>query len=123
MRRFEAPVRVVVASIVVVGALFVFVFPTKAYLEQRSEIDGVRADLATLREQNERLVEEAARLSDPREIEQIARERFNLVRPGEQAFAVIPAPDGEAPTATLGAPAVTVAPSTPPGAPNPVGTD
>lgn len=115
MRRFGAPVRAVLASLVVVGVLFVFVFPTRAYLAQRAEIGQVRDDLESLREQNARLAEEAARLSDPAEIEKIARERFHLVRPGEQAFAVVPAPEEPTGPAEPTAPPVTLAPQGPPG--------
>ena len=95
MRRWGGPVRVVLVSLFVIAALFVFVFPSQALLTQRSEISDARENLATLQEQNERLAAEAARLADPAAIERLARERFNLVRPGERAFAVIPGPAAE----------------------------
>jgi cell division protein FtsB len=83
--------RVALASLAFVAILFMFVFPTQALLAQRSDLADARSDLDVLRDQNAKLEEEAARLQTPAEIERIARERFNMVRPGEQAFAVVPA--------------------------------
>jgi cell division protein FtsB len=98
IRRWGGPARAVLGMLLLVGALFLFVFPTRAYLAQRDQIEEVRSDLGTLREQNERLAEESARLSDPDEIEKIARKQFHLVRPGERPFVVIPAPADDAPS-------------------------
>ena len=96
MRRWGGPARVAIATVAVAGTLLLFVFPTRTYLGQRADIDRTRSQIETLIEENERLRAEAARLRDPAEIERIARERFFLVRPGEQAFAVVPvAPDAE----------------------------
>ena len=50
------------------------------------------AELRELRERNDALEDRAARLRDPREIEQLAREQYGLVRPGEEPYVVLPAP-------------------------------
>jgi cell division protein FtsB len=96
----------VLVTLVLIAVLFLFVFPTRSYLGQQRELGRVRGDLATLREQNALLDQEARRLQDPDEVERIARERFDLVMPGEEAFAVIPAPepagDGGPSTGTKG---------------------
>ena len=105
MRRFTGPARALLVLLAVVAALFVFVFPTSAYISQRNEINDVRSRVDTMDEQNERLAREAARLRDPDQIEELARERYHLVRPGEKSFAVIPLPDTVTTTPATSAPA------------------
>jgi hypothetical protein len=68
------------------------VFPTSTYLDQRSDTAEAEERLAVLREQNDAYEEQAERLQTPEEIERLAREQYNLVRPGEEAYAVLPAP-------------------------------
>ena len=75
-----------------VAALFVFVFPTRTYLAQRAETQRTEHQLQVLQEQNEALSARVTALDTDAEIERIAREQFDLVRPGEQAFAILPAP-------------------------------
>ncbi len=92
MQLLKGPARIAIMSLIVVAILFLFVFPTRSFLAQRSQVSQARHDLAVLRAQNARLAKEAARLNTPSEIEKIARERFFMVYPGEQAYAVIPSP-------------------------------
>jgi cell division protein FtsB len=75
-----------------VAALFVFVFPTRTYLAQRAETQRTQAQLDILDAQNDALAAQITALQTDEEIERLAREQFDLVRPGEQAFAVLPAP-------------------------------
>lgn len=95
--------RVAIATLVTVASLFLFVFPTQALLAQQRDVRDAKHDLAVLREQNDRLAEEASRLQTPEEVERVAREQHNMVRPGEAAFAVIP-PSPTAPTTTTTVP-------------------
>jgi cell division protein FtsB len=76
----------------VVGALAVGVFPTRTYLDQRSDAAESRQRLDVLREQNEALADRIEALDTDAEIERLAREQYNLVLPGEEAYAVLPAP-------------------------------
>jgi cell division protein FtsB len=78
--------------LVLVGILFVAVLPTRTLLQQRRDTKAATAELRELRERNGRLEERAQRLRDPREIEQLAREQYGLVRPGEEPYVVLPAP-------------------------------
>jgi cell division protein FtsB len=87
-----AVLRLAIASLVLIGALFLFVFPTTAVLDQRSKLSDAKERLSVLKEQTRRLAEESKRLESDGEIERIARDRFNMVKPGEQAWAVVPAP-------------------------------
>jgi len=76
-----------------VAFLFVFVFPIRTLLAQREERARVRDQIELLDEQNRQLEQEAGRLQTDSEVERLARERYNLVRPGETPDAVVPPPD------------------------------
>ena len=92
MRRIRRAVWPVLATLAVLGVLLGGVFPTRTYLAQRDSTQGAEQQLAVLREQNGALEERARLLHDDAEIERIAREQYNLVRPGEEAYAVLPPP-------------------------------
>jgi cell division protein FtsB len=92
VRHRRAVARLVLVMLLFVAFLFVFVFPIRTLLAQRNDTDAVREQLELLREQNGELAEEAERLQTDAEVERIARERYNLVRPGETPWAVVPAP-------------------------------
>jgi cell division protein FtsB len=106
-----AVLRLAVASLVLVGALFVFVFPTSSVLHQRGQLSAAEERLSVLKDQSERLAKQTERVQSDHEIERLARDRFNMVKPGEQAWAVVPAP---LPTTTT---TVGPAPTTPPALP------
>ena len=74
------------------GVLAVTVFPTSTYLDQRSDTSEVEERLAVLRAQNTAYETRIERLETVEEIERLAREQYNLVFPGEEAYAVLPAP-------------------------------
>ena len=84
--------RVLIAAVLFVGFLFGAVFPTRTYLDQRKEIEAAEARLSLFQRQNGVMEAEVARLQNDHEIERIARERFNLVKPGEEAYAVVQVP-------------------------------
>jgi cell division protein FtsB len=84
---------IVLASIVFAAALFLFVFPTRTYLAQRESLAGAEERLDVLERENELLEQRIAVLGQDAEIERIAREQYNLVRPGEEAYAVLPPPE------------------------------
>jgi cell division protein FtsB len=80
-------------SVVLVGILFLFVFPTRTYLGQRRGLDSSRQRVAVLSEENRQLASRVKKLNTDAEIERLAREQYNLVRPGEEAYAILPAPE------------------------------
>lgn len=84
-------------SVSVVAVLFLAVFPTRTYVAQQRKLDATEARVRVLAEQNERLAARIRRLNTDEEIERLAREQYNLVRPGEEAYAILPAPRGTAP--------------------------
>ena len=91
-RRLGRVLGVGVGGVALCGFLAFAVLPTSTFLEQRRDTTEAEERLAVLREQNEAYEERIDRLETPEEIERLARERHNLVRPGEEAYAVLPAP-------------------------------
>jgi cell division protein FtsB len=79
-------------SAAVLGVLAFGVFPTQTFLDQRSATSEAEQRLGVLRDQNEAYEERIERLETSEEIERLAREQYNLVFPGEEAYAVLPAP-------------------------------
>jgi cell division protein FtsB len=102
VRHRRAVARMVLMMLLFVAFLFVFVFPIRSLLAQRRETQAVQDRLELFREQSDRLADEAQRLQSDAEVERIARERYNLVRPGETPYAVVPVP--ETGTTTTGPP-------------------
>jgi cell division protein FtsB len=101
-------VRTALFLVVLVGLLFAFVYPTRTFLDQRSETNRARTQLAVLRSENAKLEQQTKELSRDDVIAQIARERYGLVKPGETSFVILPTP-----TTT------TVAPAPSPESPSP----
>jgi cell division protein FtsB len=56
------------------------------------ELDEVNAEVASLEAHNERLKARVDLLNTPTGIEEVAREKLGLVKPGELAYAVVPPP-------------------------------
>lgn len=83
--------RTAFGTVVIVGLLFGFVYPTRTFLDQRADTRRARAQLELLRSENERLAREVKRLQSDGEIERRAR-RYGLVYPGERPFVIIPSP-------------------------------
>ncbi len=81
-----------IAALVLIGFLFVAVFPIRTYFAQRSALNATEKRLQVLTEQNRKLSSLAAELRSDAEIERLAREHYNLVRPGEEAYAILPPP-------------------------------
>lgn len=93
MKRRHRVVIALVVSIVAIGVLFVGVFPTRAFLAQRRDIAAAEEDLAAIEATNAELSARVSALGTDAEIERLAREQYNLVFPGEEAYALLPAPE------------------------------
>jgi cell division protein FtsB len=79
-------------SVALLGLLVVGVFPTKTYLQQRSDTTESEQRLQVLQDQNDAYEQRLEELQTPEAIERVARESYNLVEPGEEAYSVLPAP-------------------------------
>ena len=81
-----------VGGAILVVFLVAGVFPTRTYLHQRDAIAAEERKVAVLSAENEKLTGKVDRLHTDAEIERLAREQYNLVRPGEEAYAILPGP-------------------------------
>jgi hypothetical protein len=68
------------------------VFPAEALLSQGRHRDDLAAELARLSARNRDLGQRARLLDTDGEIERLARLEYDMVRPGEEAYALMPAP-------------------------------
>jgi cell division protein FtsB len=91
---------VLLAGMVIVALLFAFVFPARTLLAQRQQTENERKRLELLQEQTRKLDAETRRLQNDAEIERIARDRYNFVRPGEHPYVVVPPPTTAPPSTT-----------------------
>ncbi|HVV36331.1 MAG TPA: septum formation initiator family protein [Acidimicrobiales bacterium] len=87
-----------VGSTLVVAFLAVAVFPTRLWLGQRKDIANAQHQVRVLDQTNAALKKRVNELDSDAAIERLAREQHNLVKPGEDAYAVLP-PAGDAPKA------------------------
>jgi cell division protein FtsL len=110
-------------AVVLAAAILFAWFPGASLLSQRSTLARTQAELADLHKQDSALAQEKKSLGAAGEIGRIAREQYQLVSPGQQAYEVLP-PSGSpvAGTSYAGDPgstapvAPTAAPELPPGA-------
>ena len=106
-------------SLAILGAWF----PANALYHQHSSLASAEAQLNVLHQQDAALAQERKNLNDASEISRIAREQYQLVSPGQQAFEVLPkagSSDADAPYSGDPGLSTLVAPSSasvlPPGA-------
>jgi len=93
-----ARARLALVALALVAILFVFVFPTRSYLEQRQQVKSTQHNVDVLRQQNDKLQAQAVELQTRAAIERMAREQFHRVYPGEQVYDAVPA--GATPSGT-----------------------
>ncbi len=79
-----------VVSVVIVAAWF----PASALYHQHEQLTASTAQLTELRQQDKALDQERKSLASPAEIARIARQQYDLVKPGQQAYEVLPPSDG-----------------------------
>src|SRR5205085_109224 len=100
------------ASLVALLAVLVLgAFPVRAWMDQGHQRDQLAARVAALTRTNDDLTRQAEELKDPNRVEALARERYELVRPGEEAYAILPT--GEPPASAAPPAAASPAPSHP----------
>lgn len=72
------------------GLLFLFILPGRTWLQQRSAMSGAEQRLHSLNAENAALGRRAAQLQNPAYVQQIARQQYGLVLPGEKAYGILP---------------------------------
>lgn len=74
----------------IVLAVVAYFFPVRTYLEQRNRVAVAEQRLRLLDEQTRDVRARRRAIEDPSEVIRIARDRFGMVKPGEQPWAVVP---------------------------------
>jgi cell division protein FtsB len=92
LRRLMRPFIYALVAVAVVLVLVLGVFPTRTWMQQRAARDRAAEQLDVLAAENAKLETRIQALSTDAEIERLARQWYNLVRPGEEAYAVLPPP-------------------------------
>jgi cell division protein FtsB len=89
----------VLATLVVVlaGITLLAVFPARTYFAQRQNLAAAGERVDVLTKENGELSDRVKRLHTDEEIERLAREQYDLVKPGEEAYAILPAPESDKP--------------------------
>ena len=82
----------------VVVALGVASFPARQILSQQGATAAAAQQVVALDTEIARLDKRVASLEDPEEIKRIAKDRFDLVAPGQESYRVVFPPIGVVPT-------------------------
>lgn len=83
--------RLVPLGAVIISALVLLAwFPFGALVQQRHELSSDSATLRQLTRQDRALSQEQKRLGQPGEAQRIARQQYQMILPGEQAYEVLP---------------------------------
>jgi cell division protein FtsB len=91
-----------VGAVVLSAGILVAWFPARALYNQRASLAGAHSQLQQLQEQDTALSREKKDLRNDAEISRIARQQYQLVSPGQQAYEVLPqsgAPAADSPYA------------------------
>ena len=81
-----------VGSTAMIAVLAFGVFPTRLWLTQRRDMAETSHRVEVLEDTNAALERRVKELDSDAAIERIAREQHNLVKPGEEAYAILPPP-------------------------------
>jgi hypothetical protein len=92
LRRIGRLVGVVGGGVCLAGLLAVGLFPTRTFLDQRADTAESEQRLEVIRDQNQAMEDELAKLETDEEIARLAREQYNMVEEGEEAYQILPAP-------------------------------
>jgi cell division protein FtsB len=89
---------IVLIGIVVLAGYLLLVTPARTYVQQRQQMHAAENRYQVLAQANKKLDDRVKELQTDQAISQLARERYELVPPGAQAYAVMPAPQQSAQT-------------------------
>lgn len=85
--------RMIVLTLVTLVVISFLVPTVRTFFQQRAEISELEAEIAAEQELQAELETDLARWDDPEYVRQQARERINLVMPGERRYHVIGEPE------------------------------
>jgi cell division protein FtsB len=72
------------------GLIFLTIAPARQVLRQRAQIADLQRTLNSVKDENKGLRDETSRLNTDAYIEQQARLRLGLIKPGEQPYMIVP---------------------------------
>lgn len=93
LTRWLRPLLVAAVAVATMVLLALYVFPTRTWIDQRAAIAETESSLDAIAAEREALEARVTELDTDSEIELIARTQYGLVLPGEEAYAVLPAPE------------------------------
>jgi cell division protein FtsB len=100
-RRARRPAGITSRGVLLFLVMFVLaataVYPLRQYLAQQGRIEQLQARQAALDAANQRLERERARLRDPAYVDHLAKQEFQQVEPGEQAWLLTGTPPADKP--------------------------
>lgn len=91
--RWARPLLLAAAAVATIAVLATYVFPTRTWLDQRAALAETSVEFEALKAERDALEARVDQLDSDGEIELIARSEYGLVLPGEEAYAVLPAPE------------------------------
>jgi cell division protein FtsB len=94
--------RLLAVFAVLLVLLLIAGFPARTYLDQQRALASTTERLEVLRKTNKALEARSKELHSDAAVERLAREQYNLVRPGEEAYAILPGPNAATPKAGSG---------------------
>lgn len=81
-----------VVLLTMLGLALVAGYPLRTYFSQKGELRDIQSRLAVVQHENGVLADRKQALQSDSEIERLARERYHLVKPGEEVYPILPAP-------------------------------
>jgi cell division protein FtsB len=88
-----------VLALVLGALLLAYAYPVRIYLNQQAQISTLEANQAAQRRRINELTDESERWKDPTYIRTQARERLQMVMPGDTVF-IVSRPGSTTPTST-----------------------
>ena len=82
-------VRLLLVVVVAGGILFLFLLPGRTWLEQSKAMSAAQRRAQVLAHENAALSNRVTQLRNTAYIEQVARQQYGLVMPGEKAFGIL----------------------------------
>jgi cell division protein FtsB len=93
-------VGIAAAGTLVACVLVYAIFPVQTYLDLRSSTQRAEEQREALRRANDELERRQAELNEAETVEEIAREDYGMVLPGEESYGVLPAPESTTTSST-----------------------
>lgn len=81
----------ITVTVVLLGFLLFTVIPTSTWWQQRQDTAEAEQQLAEVKAERARIAKEMARLETAEEIARRAKEELGYVKPGEEAYNILPA--------------------------------